>query len=140
MTQQTRYPGPGVPVRDDDAPVLHTAAAVSADVATTAGDGYVQVDRPGDIDGVATLGTIGASATMTASVWGSETGTATGEVMLGSWAPIAGTHDDTVQVLKLSNVYHKYLAVYLDYGGTGSVVIGVKVHQKYANLQLTDSA
>jgi len=141
MTQQTLTPGPGSPI------TLHTthdfvllvSAAITADEATTAGSGYVQVDRPGLVTAVLTTGAIGASAVMDVEVWGADDTSGTNPVMYGRFNNLVTGDADSEFTLE-ANVYKPYMAVLLDYSGSGSVVAGVTVETPCMNKSETRTA
>ena len=125
MAQATRTPGPGTTIEDANAVEL-IAAASSKSASVTAS--WKQVDRPGQVVVVTTLGAIGGSVTgFDIEILGADDSSGTNPVSYGYFDKIAAADANETRYLEM--VAHKpYMAAVATYAGSGSVVVGVKVH------------
>lgn len=125
MAQATRTPGPGTTIEDANAVELIAAASSkSANVSAS----WKQVDRPGHVVVVTTLGAIGNSVTgFDIEIQGADDSSGTNPVSYGFFDKITGSSDNETRYLEM--VVHKpYMAAVATYAGSGSVVVGTKVH------------
>lgn len=126
MAQATRTPGPGTTIEDANATELIASSAHSADIAAS----WKQVDRPGHVVVITTLGAISSDVSDTdIEILGADDSSGTNPVSYGHFDTIA--HDDDNETRYLEAVVHKsYMAAVLDLtkSGSGTVTAGVKVH------------
>ena len=125
MAQATRTPGPGTTIEDASAVEL-IAAASSKSANVTAS--WKQVDRPGQVVVVTTLGAIGGSVTgFDIEIIGADDSSGTNPVSYGYFDKIVAADANETRYLEM--VVHKpYLTAVATYAGSGAVVVGVKVH------------
>lgn len=126
MAQATRTPGPGTTIQDANATVLIASGAKAADVAAS----WTQVDRPGHVVVVTTLGAISSDVSATdIEILGADDSSGTNPVSFGHFDAIGPSDDNETRYLEL--VSHKsYMAAVLDLtrSGSGTVTAGVKIH------------
>ena len=124
MAQATRTPGPGTTIEDANAVELIAVADKSANVTAS----WKQVDRPGHVVVVTTLGAIGNSVTgFDIEIQGADDSSGTNPVSYGFFDKITGSSDNETRYLEM--VVHKpYMAAVATYAGSGSVNVGTKVH------------
>ncbi len=126
MAQATRTPGPGTTIEDASATTLITSAAHAADVAVS----WQQVDRPGHVVVVTTLGVIASDVSATdIEIVGADDSSGTNTISYGHFDAIGPSDDSQTRYLE-ATVHKSYMGAILDLtrSGSGTVVAGVKVH------------
>lgn len=142
MAKATTTRGPGVPVKDADAPVLANDVDIDAE---DENGSYVYVGR---FDACAVrLTAIGndASTDLTISIEGAEDSSGTNGRVLGAFTIRAA--DETTDfdfVMRLSNVWLPYMRwavpVYTGGGFTAGDLLTITVHQEYSSFTDTEDS